>query len=234
MSEEPQKKNRPAEMAKPTEVLDHWPMLIENFQFSPQEFYARVEKALADRQIPQIELSRVDWKEGGSFSARREYLRVTRERLVFDVCAAPFGTGFFVSHWYGIRPKKLGFILFCLFALIVAIIWDWIARPRWGLYVRGLVAFDFNRQSALVVMLIALVIALFAFYVVWQMRSPPLTFYRIDLMCMYRAAVHNAVVQVIDEITKPQGISPLTEFDRRPVFRDLLPRQWQRSGNGRA
>jgi hypothetical protein len=36
---------------------------------------------------------------GGPASAKREYLQVGREKLIFDICGAPFGTGFFVSWW---------------------------------------------------------------------------------------------------------------------------------------
>ena len=43
-------------------------------------------------------------------SQKREYLRMTRERLVFDICAAPFGTAFFFS---------------CRFAQIPAVIRLW-------------------------------------------------------------------------------------------------------------
>src|SRR5467141_3180264 len=34
---------------------------------------------------------------GGVFSAKREYLTVSRMEHTFDICAAPFGNGFFVS-----------------------------------------------------------------------------------------------------------------------------------------
>lgn len=40
------------------------------------------------------------------FSAKREYLRVRRKEHLFDVCAAPFGTGFFFSWWLG---ESVGF-----------------------------------------------------------------------------------------------------------------------------
>ncbi len=233
MSEKTKQKSVRAETTVPVEFIDHWCTLIESFQFSPQEFYARVEKALADRKIPEIELDRVDWKEGGPFSARREYLRITRERLMFDVCAAPFGTGFFVSHWFGEKPKKFGFILFCLFVLTSAIVLDWIFKFPFGLYRYALRTSDGNMFVTLVAMIIALFLTLFGFYVVWYLRSPPETYYRYDVICMYQTAVHNAVVQVIDEIAEPKGISPLSEFDRRPVFRKLLPHQRQGSGNGR-
>jgi hypothetical protein len=53
-----------------------------------------VETALEERQVPDLKYARVEWPEGGMLSDRREYLRITRERL--DVCGAPFGTGFFV------------------------------------------------------------------------------------------------------------------------------------------
>ncbi len=38
-------------------------------------------------------------KEGGLFSSRREYLRISKERYNYYVCASPFGLSFFVSWW---------------------------------------------------------------------------------------------------------------------------------------
>lgn len=63
------------------------------------EFYSSVESAVERRQIPDGGRSRVDWREGGLLSAKREYLRVRRNEYTFDICGAPFGTGFFVSWW---------------------------------------------------------------------------------------------------------------------------------------
>ena len=89
-------------MAKtPTSILAHWNVLIEGLQASPLEFYAQVEQALERRQIPAAKRSRVDWREGGLMSAKREYLRVQRYEHVIDICGAPFGAGFFVSWWLG-------------------------------------------------------------------------------------------------------------------------------------
>ena len=80
-------------------VLSHWCKLLEDFQVAPLQFYSAIEQAVSRRQIPNIEISRVDWKEGGVLSAQREYLRVSRGKLIFDICGAPYGTGFFVSSW---------------------------------------------------------------------------------------------------------------------------------------
>jgi hypothetical protein len=72
-----------------------------DFQFSSQEFYTTIENELKLREIPSITISRVTHKEGGVFSSDRIYLRISRGHLVYDVCAAPYGTGSFVSSWQG-------------------------------------------------------------------------------------------------------------------------------------
>jgi hypothetical protein len=65
------------------------------------EFYAQVEAAIDRRQVPDARQERIHWREGGPLSPKREYLRVRRREHVFDICAAPFGNGFFVSWWLG-------------------------------------------------------------------------------------------------------------------------------------
>ena len=89
----------------PESVLAQWSALVEGLQWSPKEFYGSVEQALQRRQLPDISLSRVSYAEGGLFSAKREYLRVMRKDHIFDICGAPFGTGFFFSSWLGERPQ---------------------------------------------------------------------------------------------------------------------------------
>lgn len=89
---------------KDSVILSHWYNLIEGLQDSSQRFYSSLEEAVKRRQIPDVDISRVDYREGGMFSAKREYLQVRRREHVFDVCAAPFGTGFFVSWWLGEIP----------------------------------------------------------------------------------------------------------------------------------
>ncbi len=91
--------------ATPSIVFSHWYQLIENLQASPLEFYKAVEQAIERREVPDAERSRVDWREGGLFSAKREYLRVRRKEFIFDICSAPFGNGFFVSWWLGEVPS---------------------------------------------------------------------------------------------------------------------------------
>ena len=47
------------------------------------------------------------------------------------------------------------------------------------------------------------------------------TYYRIDTMLMFREAVHNAVLEVIDTITAEKGVRALSESERRPIMREF-------------
>ena len=85
-------------------ILSHWYHLVEGLQESSQEFYKSVEAAVKTRSVPDARISRIDYHEGGILSAKREYLRVRRKELIFDICAAPFETGFFTSWWLGEKP----------------------------------------------------------------------------------------------------------------------------------
>jgi hypothetical protein len=78
-------------------VIDHWYALVPGFTSSSKDFYESIEKELKERQVPGLEIFHVDFAEGGIMSSKREYLRMTRERLVFDICSAPFGTAHFFS-----------------------------------------------------------------------------------------------------------------------------------------
>jgi hypothetical protein len=84
---------------KPARVVSHWYRYVEDFSTSGMAFYAMVEEAVTGRRLPGVSLSRVRFLEGGVFSAKREYLRVQRERAVFDICAGPYGRGGYFFSW---------------------------------------------------------------------------------------------------------------------------------------
>lgn len=89
-------------MASPVSVVHaHWHYLFDKVQYSAQEFYALTEAAIASREITGVTMSRVTLSEGNLLSAGREYLRVKGNEYIFDICASPFGNGFFVSWWLG-------------------------------------------------------------------------------------------------------------------------------------
>jgi len=100
-------------------VLSHWYVLMDNFQFSTKEFYAEVQKELTARQVPGLKISKVDFFEGGALSDRRVYLRLAREEFAFDICAAPFGRAYFFSQRFVVRPRPR-WPLICFIALLLA------------------------------------------------------------------------------------------------------------------
>ena len=234
-------RNNVARKAKPVDFISHDPLLIEAMKFSSQEFYARVENALAVRQIPNASVTRVDWKEGGPLSARREYLRVQRERFVFDVCAAPFGTGFFVSVWCAERPLRIGLLMWISLILGFGAFLAWMNMRAFAVEMWLMETFNLSGTGATVglfgillaaflgtVIIVGSNLDLFmigvpVIGVVYEKYFRKITYYRTDMMCMYRTAVRAAVKESIDEITKAQGISPPSEFEHKPIMRELQP-----------
>src|ERR1019366_8964125 len=108
---------------KKADVVSHWYTPVPNFNASTAEFYTAVEKELEDQKVPGLEISRVEFSEGGLLSDKRTYLRMTRERLVFDICAAPFGINYFYSCRFAELPIKVSFAnLVALFLLFIVLV----------------------------------------------------------------------------------------------------------------
>ncbi len=228
--------------ASETKFISHWLQLIEKLKYSSQEFYGKIETALQERQIPELKFERVEWPEGGMLSDRREYLRISRERLAFDVCGAPFGSGFFVSIWCGEKKNTLGRLAIAFVAVAVLGWLDWLFHPDFGLYqfLWKTLSISYTQTTLTILGILgvilvgivvrtgpnldALLIGLPGIGYVYERFFRVITYYRVDKQCMYRQAVHEAVMQVIDELTTLQCIKPLSELERRPIMRDLFDR----------
>jgi hypothetical protein len=216
--------NRPTQgRLSRTLLIAHWHTLLENLQASSLDFYAAVEAALQRRQVPDATPSRVDWREAGLVSAKREYLRVTRGAQTVDICAAPFGTGFFVSWWLGeSRPSPLLPTIATLAVLIVAV-------RAFGVFL-GVTALvlGFFGVGALISQGEAswhpYAFAVPLLGTLWERLFRPLTLYRYDTMLMFKSAVHQAVLEVVDGLTDAQGLRRLSEDERKPILRDF----WRR------
>jgi hypothetical protein len=228
-------------------VVAHWHKLIENFQTSSKDFYTSVELALDRRRIPGLKVTRVNWSEGGVLSPNREYLRVSGDRHSFDMCAAPFGTGFFFSSWVTKRKARFVLLYVISFVLLTAVIWavlQWLtlsmhrAFPGWvGLLFGWAIGnpFVLIPLSFLVVLwLIALaargsnsgpeaaVLTVPIIGWLYEKLFAPETYYRIDTMLMFQSAVHAAMLEVIDGLMTEKGVRALTDDDRKPVFYKLM------------
>ena len=221
---------------KQADVIDHWYALIPGFNSSTKDFYEAVEKELKERQVPGLEIFHVDFAEGGALSNKREYLRMTRERLVFDICAAPFGTAYFFSCRFAEIPAvvKLGeflvlIIVLCFSAFIGLIIFVKI------LGVVGLMLFPFLLLASLVaaiyVMRNAVAMGLKdldaslikapivgPIYEAWFRKE---TYYRQDTRLMYCDTVNAVVKAKVEETTGAKGIKLIRYMENCPLLSEL-------------
>jgi len=218
-------------MRKVPDAISHWHKLFEGFQMSPLEFYGTLEQALARRQIPDASTSRVDWKEGGILSARREYFRVARGRLVFDICAAPFGTGFFFSWWLAERTSSLGLLLFFLIPILALVVLA-VCLKVFGAFLGFLAAIilfpavlwflgKLVRDGALGSDTEDLVLSIPLVGRLYEWVFAPNTWYKMDTALMFQETVRKAVLEVIDGLTSTKGIRALSELERKPIMREL-------------
>ena len=203
-----------------------------------KEFYDEIEKELKAREVPGIEICRVDFSEGGLVSADRTYLRMQRENLCFDICAAPFGKSFFfscrfaeipivVTIWHLLGLAFLGTIIFILFTKL----FTW-----WGpfLFVLACVASVYVLRNAISLGLRNLDATLInsaligPVYLRFLRRE---TYYRQDTRLMYCDTVNEIAKEAVQAVTGAKGIeiirlnehNPLLEDLYRPRFIKLIP-----------
>lgn len=86
-----------------TELLknyhSNWNTLIDNFDYSPKEFYAKLKIELESHGVKNIHIVEKFIKEGGVMSHSRIYLRATWKDYQYDICGCKFGNSFFISWW---------------------------------------------------------------------------------------------------------------------------------------
>ena len=230
-------------MAKQANVISHWGHLFEKFQTSSLAFYESVEAAVQARAVPETNRARIEHKEAGLASANREYLRIHRGKHAFDICAAPFGTGFFVSWWFTEPPLPfailytLGFLL----GLVIAMDFAFGIGAAFGAIMQGLTlgvffggSFAFVGVPAILWLLgnamrqgriggESTVLAMPLVGSVYERIFAPATYYAVDTALMFQDAVHNAVLEVVDCVTANKGVRTLTEAERKPIMRRFGP-----------
>lgn len=209
-----------------TPVLSHWHKQVDNFQTSSLDFYTAVEAAIKERNLPDVRVSRVEYQEGGILSPARVYLRIERGRYAFDICAAPFGRGFFFSSWL-VEPKpKIRAWGLLIFLLALAIL--------------RFIPLNFAGCAvALVVLFVLLLVALIGVRGGWFLSEDfilsvpylgwiyehffsPATYYRYDTALMFRDSAHSAVLEVVDGVLGEKGLRALAPEDRTHVMRSLV------------
>jgi len=218
----------------------HWYALVPGFNTSTGEFYAAIETELKERQVPGLESLRVEFAEGGLLSDKREYLRMTRERLVFDICAAPFGTAYFFSCRFAAIPAVIKlwqlFVVLIGFCFVVGVAWRvcglWLGSL---VLLAGLSLLLYVLRNAVAMGLKDLDTMLVQSPVVgpiYELFFRKDTYYRIDTRIMYADTVNAVVKAQVEEVTGAKGIKLIRFNECSPFLGELykstiveLPRQ---------
>lgn len=215
--------------SKKADVLGHWYSLIPGFNTSTQEFYRAIEKELKERQVPGLEITRVEFSEGGLLSHKREYLRMTRERLVFDICAAPFGTAYFFSCRFAEIPAviRIWQLLIFFSVLCGSVVMAWkvagiflgtflllSAFTLAGYVVRNAVAMGLKDLDATLVKSPL-------FGPIYELLIRKDSYYRQDTRIMYCETVNDVVKELVEEVTSAKGIRFVQFNEHSPILRDL-------------
>ena len=219
-------------MKRVNHVISHWHVLIDNFNTSAQEFYKSVEAAIRERELPDITFSRHDFIEGGLLSTKRWYLRVERKFVAFDICAAPYGRGYFCSWWLTrLGPKHpilyiLAFIVaFNVISFIInGLLGDMMNLFAWIIII-PLILYGLGRlvQAQVIsseeeVLMVPFVGWLYARF------FNPVTYYSLDTAIMFREMIHSAVLEAIDELSTSAGMRSLADSERKPIYSEFLSR----------
>jgi hypothetical protein len=226
-------------------ILSHWSKLFEDFSTSAYDFYDAVEEGLARRQVPEGKTAMIRWSEGGVLSPNREYLRIEGSGFRFDICAAPFGTGYFFSWWLTPKPAEavafylLAFLLgsWCISRVIAGWIWQYFGQVPsfdWAVLALRLLLqnpFTIGGLSAFAAMGFVAVIAkagwrgfedaLLTVPIlgwVYARFFAPVTLYRLDTAIMFRTVVHQAVLEALDGLTAQKGLRALAPEERKPTL----------------
>jgi hypothetical protein len=215
--------------AKQAEVIEHWYALVPGFSTSGKEFYADLEKILKEREVPGLDVAYVDFAEGGVLSQKREYLRLTRERLMFDICAAPFGTAFFFSCRFAqipavIRPWQLLVVLVGTF-MVTALTLRYAGLILGGLLLMaGVVFLIYLLRNAVALGLKDLDATLIKSPVVgpiYENWFRTETYYRHDTRLMYLDTVNAVVKARVEEVTGAKGIKLVRFMEHSPILNEL-------------
>jgi hypothetical protein len=184
---------------------------------------------LNEQKVPGLEISRVDFAEGGLLSDKRTYLRMTRERLVFDICAAPFGINYFYSCRFAELPVKVSLLAIAILLFAALFLFGWAVRS-FGLFLTiflgaGVLGFGIYALRNLVSLgladLDATLLKLPLFGPVYERFFRKETYYREDTRLMYLTVVEGVVKKLVEQETAAKGVKLLTQYEYGPILGEL-------------
>ena len=188
-----------------------------------------IENELKAREVPGLDIAYVDFAEGGMLSQKREYLRMTRERLVFDICAAPFGTAFFFSCRFAQIPAVIRLwqllILIVGAFMVTALVLNYAGLIFGAMaLLAGFVFLIYLLRNAVALGLKDLDATLIkspVFGPIYENWFRKETYYRHDTRLMYCDTVNAVVKAKVEDVTGAKGIKLVRFNEYSPILAEL-------------
>jgi hypothetical protein len=147
---------------------------------------------------------------------------VSREGLNFEICAAPFGTGYFFSWWLAKIPRVLlDFAVLFGIGFVALLFASIFSREGCGFVLVAPIMFLVMLLGAGAVIqygdlgveptVLSMPITGFCYSFLFR----PNTYFNEDTAIMFRESVHHAVTEAIDQVTSAQGVRGLSEEGRK-------------------
>jgi len=216
--------------ARAAEVMTHWGTVVSGIHFSAQELYGRIEAEVRERKWPGVEFLRVLHSEAGMLSHKREYLRVIRQRQVFDFCAATFGKDYFFTLREAEIKPQVTLTTLIIFLMVVGAVFL-TSVSFLGLF-SGALCFAIVLVATLILLLNILRMGLTRLdgilmrlpvigpiYETWFRHST--TYFQHDARMVFLKLMDDLVKEHVDEETSAKGIKLLSGFEHQPIFDGL-------------
>ncbi|MDA1277206.1 MAG: hypothetical protein O2960_24610, partial [Verrucomicrobia bacterium] len=179
--------------------------------------------------VPDLLRDYIFLREGTIYSKRRLYYQMRRERVVAEICAAPFGSGFFISSRLFDRRRRAFFFDYVFAA--VTLLAGSAPLLRWFDFTTVLVLFGVIFTTLWSLMRLATnvnftwldekICQVPGYGPIYETWFHPNTYYRQDQHAMYREAVNRSVQEAVGTLISQKGLKPLTEAESKPVLPEL-------------
>ena len=212
------------------EVITHWGTVLPGVHFSAEQLYTKVETEIRSREWPGVEFFRASHTEAGLLSHKREYLRVIRQRQVFDLCAATFGKDYFITLREAEIKAQLTLATLLIFIMALGMMLIF-CLSTFGV-VGGAIGFGLVLVTGIFLLFNVLRMGLTnldgllmrtpvigPIYETWFRRST--TYFQHDIRMVFLKLMDDLVKARVDEETSAKGITLLSSFEHQPILDGL-------------
>jgi len=218
--------------SRKAEAYGHSGSFTSDCHFSAQEFYAGLESSILAKEWPGVQLLHIDYGEAGLLSHKREYLRIIRQRHIFDICAATFGKDYFFSVREAELPAVVDIrsliVILAVLSLLTTTFIQKLGLLFGSLSMAFLVAFViwllFNVVKLGLIRLDSLLVQLPVIGPVYEAWFRKDTYFQQDSRLIFLQAVTELVKDHVTEAVSGSGIKLLSNFEYQPILEGLYKR----------